>query len=339
MLLSRSLKLLSLIALLLLIVVLVIALKITSAIEQPNTLTSPVDIELQRGGTIRSLAKQLHQAGVLAQPEYLQIWARFNGKAQRLKAGDYQLQAGISIAAFIDIVIAGKVKQYSLTLLEGWTFKQFMQAINQHPAIEHQLAGLTDAEIMDKIGYPGEHPEGRFFPDTYYIHKNISDVEVLQRAYKVMQNTLNQAWEKREENLPYKNPYEALIMASIVEKESAVAEERPQIAGVFINRLRINMRLQTDPTVIYGIGDDYDGNIRYRHLRTDTPYNTYTRKGLPPTPIAMPGRGAIQASLHPLDTKYLYFVAMNDNSGRHVFSSTLADHNKAVDIHQRKKKR
>jgi UPF0755 protein len=194
---------------------------------------------------------------------------------------------------------------------------------------------LNDEQIMERLGFKGEHPEGRFFPDTYYIHKNISDTEILLRAYNVMNKQLQSMWESRDNDLPLKTAYEALILASIVEKESAAAEERPVIAGVFINRLRKRMRLQTDPTVIYGIGEQYDGDIRFRDLRKDTPYNTYTRGGLPPTPIAMPGLGALKAVMHPEKTDYLYFVAINDDSGRHVFSSTLEQHEKAVDRYQR----
>jgi len=189
---------------------------------------------------------------------------------------------------------------------------------------------------MQRLGHEGEHPEGRFYPDTYYISMGVTDTELLTRAYNEMQRVLDLEWQARDEGLPYKTPYEALIMASIVEKESAVPEERPLIAGVFTNRLRKGMRLQTDPTVIYGI-ENYDGNIRYRDLRKDTPYNTYTRKGLPPTPIALAGREAINATLHPDKTAYLFFVAFSDGSGRHVFSTNLEDHEKAVDKYQRKR--
>ena len=203
--------------------------------------------------------------------------------------------------------------------------------------VTRQLENLDDEEIMKKLGHEGEHPEGRFYPDTYYISRGVTDIELLNRAYASMQQILQTEWQQREPDLPLQTPYEALILASIVEKESAVAEERPVIAGLFINRLRKKMRLQTDPTVIYGI-ENYDGNIRFRDLRKDTPYNTYTRNGLPPTPIAMPGREAITATLHPEKTDYLYFVAYGDGSGRHVFSTNLEDHEKAVDRYQRKRK-
>jgi UPF0755 protein len=212
-----------------------------------------------------------------------------------------------------------------------------LAAIKKNKVITFVLDNLSDEQIMEKLGYKGEHPEGRFYPDTYHVSRDMTDLDLLQRAYKTMQKILKSEWDKRENKLPFKTADEALIMASIVEKESAIAEERPLIAGLFINRLRKGMRLQTDPTVIYGI-KNYDGNIRYKDLRKDTPYNTYTRSGLPPTPIAMPGREAIHATLHPDKTKYLYFVAYGDGSGRHQFSKNLKDHEKAVDKYQRKKK-
>lgn len=214
-----------------------------------------------------------------------------------------------------------------------------MQLVNKSPHLTHHLLELKDRQIMQRIGHVDEHPEGRFFPDTYRFPKGMSDIDLLKQAYQQMQLRLDKAWQERDKNLPLKTAYEALTLASIVEKESAIAEERTRIAGVFINRLRKGMRLQTDPTVIYGIGDKYKGNIRFKHLRTDTPYNTYTRKGLPPTPIAMPGQGALDAVSHPDSTEYIYFVAMSDKSGRHIFSTTLKDHEHAVDVHQRKRKK
>ena len=236
-----------------------------------------------------------------------------------------------------DDMVTGRVRQYSLTLVEGWSFRDFLKALSDHEAIDHTLKDVAYDDVMAALGHDGQHPEGRFFPDTYFIHRNTRDVDLLNRAYQQMERHLNMLWSERDDDLPFKTPYEALIMASIVEKESAVPEERPVIAGVFINRLRKGMRLQTDPTVIYGLGESYDGDIRFRDLRTDTPYNTYTRKGLTPTPIAMPGTGALKAVMHPADTEYLYFVATGDGSGQHVFSSTLEQHEKAVDKYQRKR--
>jgi UPF0755 protein len=296
-----------------------------------------VSVELNRGDSLRSLARRLAAQGITDQPEYFIWWARIRGAAHHLQAGEYQLQPGQTLAELLDAMITGNVRQYSITLVDGWNIRQLMQAIASHPHITHSITPMNTQTLMRAIGRPHEHPEGRFFPDTYYLHKAEQDRDILQRAYLAMEITLQQLWATRDAHLPLATPYEALILASIVEKESAVADERPLIAGVFINRLRKNMRLQTDPTVIYGIGEAYDGDIRYRDLRTDSPYNTYTRSGLPPTPIAMPGRAAIEAVLHPEPTDYLYFVANSDGSGRHLFSSTLDAHENYVDQHQRRR--
>ena len=320
-----------------LVVIGVLGISIARTMEKTNDLEKTLIIELKRGSTIRTLANQLEQHQLLEYPEFLIIWARINGYATRLQAGEFEMHPGASLNDLLEDIVSGQVRQYELTLVEGWNFKQFMQVINEHEAIDHTLQDLTNDEIMSALGFKDEHPEGRFFPDTYFINKNITDTDVLLRAHNVMAQTLQREWDKRDEGLPFKNSYEALILASIVEKETAVAEERPLIAGVFINRLRKKMRLQTDPTVIYGIGDAYDGDIRFKDLRKDTPYNTYTRRGLTPTPIAMPGIGAINAVMHPDQTQYLYFVAISDNSGRHKFSSTLEEHEKAVDKYQRKR--
>lgn len=313
----------------------IIGFGIVITMQSSNDLEEAITIEFKRGSTIRVLASQLEQHDLLGSSTLFTLWARLRGVASHLQAGEYVIKPGETPATILDNVIAGRVKQYTLVLLEGWTFKQFMQAINAHPAISHTLHEMNDAQIMKSIGFEKMHPEGRFFPDTYFIHKDITDTEVLRRAYNVMEESLQSLWQEREADLPLNNPYEALILASIVERESAVPEERPIIAGVFVNRLRKKMRLQTDPTVIYGMGEEYDGDIRYRDLRKDTPYNTYTRGGLPPTPIAMPGSGALRAVMHPAKTEYLYFVAINNKSGRHEFSSTLEQHEKAVDLYQR----
>ncbi|MCG6937049.1 MAG: endolytic transglycosylase MltG, partial [Gammaproteobacteria bacterium] len=249
----------------------------------------------------------------------------------------YLITPGSTLAGLLDNMVAGKVVQHDITLIEGSSFRQLLETIHKAPIITKQLENLSDEEIMKRLGHAGEHPEGRFYPDTYYVSRGVTDTDLLNRAYTVMQQTLEAEWQRREDDLPFKSSYEALILASIVEKETAVAEERPLIAGLFINRLRKKMRLQTDPAVIYGI-KNFDGNIRFRDLRNDTPYNTYTRNGLPPTPIAMPGRESINAVLHPDKTDYLYFVAYGDGSGRHVFSTNLKDHEKAVDQYQRKKR-
>ena len=318
-------------------VLVILGLAIKNTMDAPNNLLESQMIEIKSGATIRSLIKQLEQHDLVECPKLLFLWTRLNGDASRLKVGEYVIQPAATLSDLMSDITSGRVRQYSLKLLEGWTFKQFMQAIHAHEAVKHELADLDQKEIIELLEIGHEHPEGLFFPETYNIHKNISDIDILKRAHDLMKKNLHDLWEGRDQGLPFKTPYEALILASIVEKESAVEEERTTIAGVFINRLRKNMRLQTDPTIIYGMGDSYKGDIRFRDLRKDTPYNTYTRNGLPPTPIAMPGLGAIQAVMHPEKTDYLYFVAFSDKSGRHKFSSTFKEHNKAVDKYQRKK--
>ena len=316
-----------------------LAYSVSNYMHTPLLFDAPVEIELQRGAPVRSVADQLQQQQLLDYPAYFMIWVRVNGVARRMQAGEYTVQPGQTLAELVDDMVNGRVRQYALTLVEGWTFSEVLHAIQRNPILVNTLDELDAAAVMSKLGHEGEHPEGRFYPDTYFIHRQTTDVELLQRAYQQMSMHLQYLWEGRDPDLPFEVPYQALILASIVEKESALAEERPLIAGVFINRLRKGMRLQTDPTVIYGLGASYDGNIRFRDLRKDTPYNTYTRSGLPPTPIAMPGLGALKAVMHPQKTEHLYFVAYGDGSGRHLFSSTLAEHEKAVDHYQRKRKK
>jgi len=308
-------------------------------LEKPLGVESEETYNFKPGTSVSALARDLESKKIISNRLYFSIWARVTGSARKLKAGEYQISPELNTLQLFTLMQKGKVRLYSLTLVEGLTFKQMMELVNNAEHLSHHLLELNDEQIMQKIGHAGEHPEGRFFPDTYRYPKGLSDIDLLKKAYKEMQKRLNIAWQQRDKNLPLKTAYEALTLASIVEKESAIAEERTQIAGVFVNRLRKGMRLQTDPTVIYGIGDKYKGNIRFKHLRTDTPYNTYTRKGLPPTPIAMPGQGALDAVSHPDTTEYIYFVAMSDKSGRHIFSTTLKDHEHAVDIHQRKLKK
>ncbi len=311
--------------------------KIYSEMHEEIMLTEPETIVFSRGSSIRTLANQLIEKDLLENKNYFLIWGKLNRQETRLQAGEYIITPGLTLAKLLEKMVAGDVVQHEIALIEGYTFRQILETIQQSPVVTKQLENLSDEEIMVALGHEGEHPEGRFYPDTYYISRGVTDVELLNRAYDSMSAILEEEWSQREENLPLKSAYEALILASIVEKESAIAEERPLIAGLFINRLRKKMRLQTDPTVIYGI-ENYDGNIRFRDLRKDTPYNTYTRAGLPPTPIALAGREAIQAVLHPDKTKYLYFVAYGDGSGKHVFSTNLKDHEKAVDRYQRKKR-
>jgi len=324
-------------SIIILVVIFYYSSKIYSEMHKELALTETDSIVFSKGSTIRTLANQLIEKDLLDNKNNFLIWGKLNRQETRLQAGEYLLTPGLTLSGLLNDMVAGNVVQYNITLIEGFTFQQVLKIIQQNPEVTVELKNLSDDEIMKKLGHEGEHPEGRFYPDTYNISRGVSDTELLQRAYDAMQDILEQEWQQRDENLPFKTPYEALIMASIVEKESAVAEERPLIAGLFVNRLRKRMRLQTDPTVIYGI-ENYDGNIRFRDLRKDTPYNTYTRYGLPPTPIALPGREAIHATLHPDKTEYLYFVAYGDGSGRHVFSTNLKDHEKAVDQYQRKKK-
>jgi UPF0755 protein len=283
---------------------------------------------VEPGMSLRAFARVLSDRGVLPE-RYSLVWlAHLTGHARDLKAGEYRFRNGLTARELLEQVIAGRVIEYPVVLVEGWTFRQFLQALEAAPKLVHTLAGLSPEAVMARLGHGGEHPEGRFFPDTYYYSAGQTDVAVLTNAYDKMQKLLQQEWEARDANLPFANPYEALILASIVEKETGRAEERRLVAGVFINRLRLGMRLQSDPTVIYGMGEKFKGNIRLQDLRHATPYNTYTRAGLPPTPVAMPGRDAIVAALHPAQTRDLYFVARGD--GGHVFSETLAEHNAAV---------
>lgn len=293
---------------------------------------STVEVDLKSGSSLRSVAQQLVDQGILREPWSFVLLVRAFGQAGDVKAGNYLINNGISHYALFETLTSGDTAQTSITFIEGWTFSQMRQALNKNEYVKHVTMAYTDEQIMEKIGARESSPEGLFFPDTYYFSRGMSDQEILQRAYEAMQVKLNAAWQGREEGLPYNTPYEALIMASIVEKETGKGDERALIAGVFLNRLRIGMRLQTDPTVIYGMGEKFDGNLRRKDLLTDNPYNTYTRAGLPPTPIAMPGLAAIEAALHPADTKAMYFVGKGD--GSHVFSATLKEHNRAVLRHQ-----
>ena len=308
-------------------------------LNRPMNIDETISYEFKHGSSVSAMARELKQQGLITRPYYLSLWTRITGQARKLKAGEYDITPGMTPYQLLADMKNAKVRLYSLTLVEGWNFWQMMKQVNDSPNLKHHLTGLSDGEIMVKIGHAGEHPEGRFYPDTYHFPKGMDDIQFLKRAYQEMEKRLTPAWEQRQVGLPFNTPYEALILASIVEKESALASERTRIAGVFINRLRAGMRLQTDPTVIYGLGPDFDGDIRFRDLRADTPYNTYTRKGLPPTPIAMPGQGAIDAVMHPDSTSYLYFVAIGDESGSHVFSETLEEHEAAVDKYQRKRRK
>lgn len=294
-------------------------------------------LEITAGDTLKKIARRLSQDGVLSHPQYLVGMAKIAGTANDIKIGEYQFKQGTTPGQMLDKIVRGETIQYSATIIEGMNFRELMKSLASNERLTHTLQKLKPKQVMEKLGYKGEHPEGRFLPDTYYFPRGTSDAEFLQRAYMAMQEFLSREWEHREVGTPLKSAYDALILASIVEKETAVPEERGKIAGVFTRRLVKNMRLQTDPTVIYGLGEKFDGNLRRRDLKQDTPYNTYRIKGLPPTPIAMPGKESIHAAINPEPGDELYFVAKGD--GSHVFTSNLDDHNNAVIKYQLNGKR
>lgn len=301
-----------------------------------TSLSVPVSglvLEVKPGVGIGSIARQLQQQPGLSRPAfYLETYARLNGLGSRLKVGEYALAPGVTPRTLLDRIVAGRVIQYPLTIVEGWTFRQLRQALVSHPKLVQTLSDLSDAEVMARLDHPGEHPEGWFLPDTYHFPAGFTDAAFLRRARAAMNQRLMEIWNRRAPDAPVNDPYQALILASIIEKETGIAAERAEIAGVFARRLRQGMRLQTDPTVIYGLGEAFDGNLRRRDLETDTPYNTYTRPGLPPTPIALPGTDSLNAAVNPAPGDALYFVA--DGAGGHVFSRTLDEHNRAVRRYQ-----
>ncbi len=292
-------------------------------------------LEIEQGESFRQITDKLIQNGANIKPVWFRLLAYQKHLTQKIKTGEFVLNPGVTPAELLTILVAGKSKQYAITFPEGWTFTQIRHEIESNQNIQQTFKKLDENTVLKRVGVKENHPEGLFFPDTYYFEKNMTDAALLKRSYLKMQQVLEQEWQNREKNLPLKTPYEALILASIIEKETGKASERPAIAGVFIRRLRKGMLLQTDPTVIYGMGKAYKGNIRYKDLKKPTPYNTYVIKGLPPTPIAMPGKAAIHAALHPETGNSLYFVSRGD--GSHVFSATLSKHNEAVNTYQRKK--
>ena len=294
------------------------------------------EISIKPNSGLRSIANQLVAQQVIPSAWPFVLLAKIMQKESELQAGDYTLNKNVSPYQLMLSLNHGKSTQGSITFIEGKTFKQMRAKLAKNDAVKSTVIDLTDTEVMRLVGNGEKHAEGLFFPDTFYFDRNTADTVLLKRAYDIMQAKLEGAWANRASGLPYKNSYEALIMASIIEKETGKASERPMIAGVFLNRLRIGMRLQTDPTVIYGMGDNYKGNIRRKDLTTDTIYNTYTRDGLPPTPIAMPGLASIEAALHPEKTKALYFVGKGD--GSHQFSNSLVEHNRAVAKYQLRQK-
>jgi len=280
------------------------------------------------GTGLKQLSRQLYEQHVLADAHTLVWLAYLKGQSRELKAGEYRFRRGITALELLDQVVSGRVVEYPFTLVEGWSFRQMMAALTAAPKLTHSLINAGPEQVMAALGEPGVHPEGRFHPDTYYYSAGMSDLLLLQRAYQKMDAALRKEWEGRDTAVPLKNSQEALTLASIIERETGKAEERPLIAGVFVNRLRKGMKLQTDPTVIYGMGERYRGKITTKDLREPTRYNTYVIKGLPPTPIAMPSREALHAALHPDTTRALYFVSRKD--GSHEFSETLEQHNAAV---------
>ena len=301
-------------------------LQYQKALNAPLVAEGDGIITVKRGDTLASLNRELVQRGVIHSDWVLPVYARLNPQAANIKAGDYRIDASASLPSLMNDITNGKVVVYNITVVEGKTFKDLRASLVQTAGIEHTLNDKTDAQIATLLGIDGS-PEGWFMPETYQFHRGSSDLELLKRMYGEMQRTLEQEWPNRAEGLPLANPYQALILASIIEKETGVASERPQIAGVFVRRLQKDMLLQTDPSVIYGAAD-YHGDLTRKHLQTDTPYNTYINKGLPPTPIALPGKASIQAALHPADGDSLYFDA--DGKGGHTVSATYEEHQQAV---------
>nr|WP_325168956.1 endolytic transglycosylase MltG [Melaminivora jejuensis] len=297
---------------------------------------APLELEIEPGTTPRGVARAAVQAGLDVRPDLLYWWFRLSGKDRDIRAGNYEIPRGTSPQALLQKLVRGEEALRAVTLVEGWNWRQVRQALARAEQLRPDSAALSDAELMAALERPGVPPEGRFFPDTYTYAKGSSDLNVLRRALHAMDRRLEAAWAQRAPDTPLKSAEQALILASIVEKETGRAEDRAQVAGVFANRLRIGMLLQTDPTVIYGLGERFDGNLRRRDLTTDTPFNTYTRTGLPPTPIAMPGKASLLAAVQPADTRALYFVARGDGSSH--FSTTLDEHNRAVNRYQRGQK-
>lgn len=303
-------------------------------LNQPLDLAvDPVEVSIEFGTAPRAVAQAWVTAGVQASPLLLYEWFRWSGQARMIRAGSYEISRGVTPIKLLSKMVRGDETLAVVRLIEGWTFRQFRAELAKAEALQPTTASLTDAQIMQALGAPGVSPEGRFHPDTYTYSKGSTDMAVLRRAHRAMQKRLEAVWQARATDTPLRSPDDALVLASIVEKETGIGADRGRVAGVFTNRLRIGMPLQTDPTVIYGLGVDFDGNLHRRDLQFDTPYNTYTRIGLPPTPIAMPGKAALLAAVHPDPTKAFYFVARGDGSSE--FSETLADHNRAVNLYQR----
>jgi UPF0755 protein len=321
---------------LVLLALIVIAAGAVWWLDRPLDLAAEsVEVSIEPGTPPREIAQAWVQAGVQASPLLLYEWFRWSGQARKIRAGSYEIGRGVTPIALLNKMVRGDETLAAVRLIEGWTFRQFRAELAKADALKPTTAELSDAQIMEALGAPGVAPEGRFYPDTYAYSKGSSDIAVLRRAYRAMQKRIDAAWQQRSLESPLASADDALVLASIIEKETGATADRGRVAGVFVNRLRIGMPLQTDPTVIYGLGPAFDGNLRKRDLQADTPYNTYTRSGLPPTPISMPGKAALLAAVKPDATKALYFVARGDGSSE--FSDTLADHNRAVNRYQRGK--
>jgi peptidoglycan lytic transglycosylase G len=292
----------------------------------------PIEVEIPRGAGFRAALEQLEKSGIALRRHEFELLARAMRKERQIKAGSYEIAQPVTPVQLLEKLTRGDVMQAEVRLIEGWTFAQFRAALDASPDLKHDTRGLTEAQILERLRAAETHPEGLFFPDTYLFGKGSSDFSVLRRSYRAMQRHLKEEWEGRDQAIPYRAPYDALIMASIIEKETGQAGERDLIGGVLVNRLRIGMRLQVDPTIIYGLGATFDGNLKRSHLTEDGPYNTYTRAGLPPTPIAMPGLASLRAAMRPGKTDAMYYVSKNDGSSH--FSRTLEEHNRAVTRYQ-----
>jgi UPF0755 protein len=295
--------------------------------------SSPLSFSINAGSTLRSASHQMVQAGVLKSALHFEILTRLFGDPRNIKAGNYEVEQGLSPLDLMEKLTRGNHTSLAITFVEGWTFRQVRRTLDEHPALNHETRDLSDIDILQRLGIEQESPEGLFFPDTFHFSHGVSDLNVLRRSYQLMQKHLEAQWERRALEIPLATPYEALILASLIEKETGKALERTLISAVFLNRLKLGMKLQTDPTVIYGLGESFDGNLRKQDLVTDGPYNTYTRAGMPPTPIAMPGLASLNAAMHPAATDALYFVAKGDGSSH--FSKSYEEHDRAVTKYQR----
>jgi len=318
-----------------LFVALAAAAAVWYAMQPLSQRATVLDVEVARGGTMRDVARQIAEQGINVSPTFLIWMARLSGRDSRMQAGNYRIEQGITPWELIMLLSSGSTSYAQTAFIEGWNFRQLRAALDAMPDLKHDTLGLSDAEVLARLGMQEASAEGLFFPDTYFVTRGISDLEVLRRAHQQMQKVLEREWARRAPGLPVNTMYEGLTLASVVEKETGTPADRDKIASVFVNRLRIGMPLQSDPTVIYGIGANFDGNLRRRDLQADSAYNSYTRRGLPPTPIAMPGLAALRAAFNPARTDFIYFVSRGDGSSQ--FSRSLEEHNRAVARYQKGK--